>query len=679
MDDFEVVQSEGGSEGTGDLAGLRGKEARSKDRSSRSGSPIVEATEEDEEVSPISQSSPEGIPAAASPKGKQRARDQDEEAEPPSSSSPQRPRSQPPPPDSPTTSPSNLPQTPRRPPPDIPRQAAAPATTDNDDSDSSPRQTRSRFEVTDTEKALPGQQGWEMWVAEDPVLSDVGGRRWEDRPRSPEDDDEEADHPQRRNLDTLSKRIRRESAEQAALARIPKVVTEDSEASEATGDGPARRPSYGPPRRYDDSIDDGSFTGVGSSSAYKRPSLPPGAAPAATPGPQRSPLASPNPETRLPPSSQDEEIRDDIIGAVTVDRSGRHPEYAALEPAILGRAVSRTSPGPGRTPSATSLSIPRVPSTDVLPQQALAARTSLERLRNGANTGVPPAKRASSGSQMLLNQARAPTPPTGAGGKPYHGPDGESTLRASKSTDLMRNSLPPMAGWSRYPSPAGFDAGSTGLTTPPLTAGGPRGGGYPITPAGLEAIPSARGVRPSPPQGPYMSPPLTGASTSGNLAGLGATPRPTVVSPVAVELPAPEVCVECMMRDQDMADVDVTGPGVWARKSDYDFEEAIANEEAEDIAAALHRRGSVATSGQCSSGEETFESAARAMRARAARGDGSSSRESVGPEKVRGVVMGTMGGKRKRRIGRGQPLTQPSLKLWTQMVSSIFAEHGPHR
>ncbi|KAF8757057.1 hypothetical protein RHS01_03926 [Rhizoctonia solani] len=42
-----------------------------------------------------------------------------------------------------------------------------------------------------------------------------------------------------------------------------------------------------------------------------------------------------------------------------------------------------------------------------------------------------------------------------------------------------------------------------------------------------------------------------------------------------------EVCVECMMRDRDMADVDVTSPGIWARESDVWYEELVRREEEE--------------------------------------------------------------------------------------------------
>lgn len=51
------------------------------------------------------------------------------------------------------------------------------------------------------------------------------------------------------------------------------------------------------------------------------------------------------------------------------------------------------------------------------------------------------------------------------------------------------------------------------------------------------------------------------------------TPNPVdaVYTPMAP--PPEEVCLECAMRDQDMADVDVTSPGVWERASDAAYEE----------------------------------------------------------------------------------------------------------
>ncbi|EIW63539.1 uncharacterized protein TRAVEDRAFT_161872 [Trametes versicolor FP-101664 SS1] len=68
--------------------------------------------------------------------------------------------------------------------------------------------------------------------------------------------------------------------------------------------------------------------------------------------------------------------------------------------------------------------------------------------------------------------------------------------------------------------------------------------------------------------------------------------HPTYVNPTASsamqpsfsppQVPKEEVCVECAMRDQDMADVDVTSPGVWERESDILYEELCRREIEEE-------------------------------------------------------------------------------------------------
>ncbi|KAF9071716.1 hypothetical protein BDP27DRAFT_1418823 [Rhodocollybia butyracea] len=50
--------------------------------------------------------------------------------------------------------------------------------------------------------------------------------------------------------------------------------------------------------------------------------------------------------------------------------------------------------------------------------------------------------------------------------------------------------------------------------------------------------------------------------------------------------PPEEVCIECAMRDQDMADVDVTSPGMWDRESDIHYEE-LKRKEAEEKATGV--------------------------------------------------------------------------------------------
>lgn len=42
--------------------------------------------------------------------------------------------------------------------------------------------------------------------------------------------------------------------------------------------------------------------------------------------------------------------------------------------------------------------------------------------------------------------------------------------------------------------------------------------------------------------------------------------------------------MECAMRDQDMADVDVTSRGIWERESDALYEDLLQREEEEELA-----------------------------------------------------------------------------------------------
>jgi hypothetical protein len=61
-------------------------------------------------------------------------------------------------------------------------------------------------------------------------------------------------------------------------------------------------------------------------------------------------------------------------------------------------------------------------------------------------------------------------------------------------------------------------------------------------------------------------------------------PGQPVYTPI---IPQEEVCVECAMRDQDMADVDVTSPGVWERASDVLFEELKQREQEEEASGVV--------------------------------------------------------------------------------------------
>lgn len=56
--------------------------------------------------------------------------------------------------------------------------------------------------------------------------------------------------------------------------------------------------------------------------------------------------------------------------------------------------------------------------------------------------------------------------------------------------------------------------------------------------------------------------------------------QPTFAAVAPIKPVVEEVCIECAMRDQDMADVDVSSPSVWERESDIFYEELKRNEAA---------------------------------------------------------------------------------------------------
>ncbi|PCH43460.1 hypothetical protein WOLCODRAFT_138353 [Wolfiporia cocos MD-104 SS10] len=58
------------------------------------------------------------------------------------------------------------------------------------------------------------------------------------------------------------------------------------------------------------------------------------------------------------------------------------------------------------------------------------------------------------------------------------------------------------------------------------------------------------------------------------------------------QIPKEEVCVECAMRDQDMADVDVLSPGIWERESDVLYEELVRREQEEETTGVYHPESS---------------------------------------------------------------------------------------
>lgn len=111
--------------------------------------------------------------------------------------------------------------------------------------------------------------------------------------------------------------------------------------------------------------------------------------------------------------------------------------------------------------------------------------------------------------------------------------------------------------------------------------------------------------------GPSRLPPPNGISTSrsysptmGITIPISPNPRayaqhPTYIIPAAAPdpinpilspnppTPPEEICVECAMRDQDMADVVVVGPGMWERESDVLYEELLRREHEDEAAGVI--------------------------------------------------------------------------------------------
>lgn len=159
----------------------------------------------------------------------------------------------------------------------------------------------------------------------------------------------------------------------------------------------------------------------------------------------------------------------------------------------------------------------------------------------------------------------------------------------------------------------------------------------------------------------FASPNLT-ATAAGDASGLrqysGLMPQRSLVPPFELQnrpdgLPSaltgpdgvrrspndPDVCLECMMRDEDMIDVHVLGAGLWERESDREFDEACKVEAEEDNRkeSSLHSHGGINDNGSGNGTENTSNAARRLTKIRV------------------------------KKVAKGDPLTAERLKLHTQM------------
>ncbi|KAI0683315.1 hypothetical protein BC835DRAFT_757612 [Cytidiella melzeri] len=165
--------------------------------------------------------------------------------------------------------------------------------------------------------------------------------------------------------------------------------------------------------------------------------------------------------------------------------------------------------------------------------------------------------------------AQSPFPPSRA--QPPHAGQGlQSPDMGQRASGLHRlRDTQYVSSSPRHPSlpAAGIGAGpstSGNSTTPivPMSAGPSYS---PAAAAAAMAIPISSNPRAFAQQPTYINP---------------SSANPAYAPPQASK---EEVCVECAMRDQDMADVDVTSPGIWERESDVLYEDLLRREEMEEM------------------------------------------------------------------------------------------------
>lgn len=127
----------------------------------------------------------------------------------------------------------------------------------------------------------------------------------------------------------------------------------------------------------------------------------------------------------------------------------------------------------------------------------------------------------------------------------------------------------------------------------------------------------------------------------------------------------PEVCLECMMRDEDMIDVHVLGASLWERESDLDFAEAIRLESLEDAKREKRRAAEAAAS--TGTNYEGIEGSGNVA-------GGGKEEGSVATKEAATAAVGSLSASyprltkiRVKRVASGEPLTAERLKLHTQM------------
>ena len=190
--------------------------------------------------------------------------------------------------------------------------------------------------------------------------------------------------------------------------------------------------------------------------------------------------------------------------------------------------------------------------------------------RQGSSSGPPASFQISSSSSALPTPSSSSTQPQGL--PPGAAPSSIISRRDAPSMYTAPSSPPPTDPLP--PPPAPMTLVDRDLTSSPAREPSPRDPSPahqkpPIPTSVQPQIRMSSSPKPLNQTGPYPS--FPGPS-------LVPPSRPGPGRPVVVE----EVCIECMMRDRDMADVDVSGNRVWERESDVWYEELVRREKEEE-------------------------------------------------------------------------------------------------
>jgi len=151
-----------------------------------------------------------------------------------------------------------------------------------------------------------------------------------------------------------------------------------------------------------------------------------------------------------------------------------------------------------------------------------------------------------------------------------------TAIESSNNTPFTRTGTPqfvrPSQDRSQLPSSPRHPAAAIPSSSTPVPTNAQFSQIMPLAASPNYSPPVASRNRAYPQQPTYITP----TDPVNLLNPVYSSPQPAQPQP-----PPEDVCLECTMRDQEMADVDVTSPGVWERASDAAFEE-LKRRELED-------------------------------------------------------------------------------------------------